>query len=257
MNKISVVIADDNPRISAVISEKMLESDDFQVVATVTDGILALKAIETFKPDLLLLDIIMPNLDGLGVLEKLNEKRNISEEDLPKVIVLSGVGQDEVTYRAMDLGASYYMIKPFDIDVMMMRIRQFLSASQLLPQRLMETGIDSSVHIANVMNRFGIPTHTKGYHYIKEALTLIDQDLTLLNKITTALYPAIAKKFDSSPTRVERSIRNTIELSIENGNKAIYEKSFSIDYASGQVKITNGDFISVLTSLVRDGSKGI
>lgn len=194
----------------------------------------------------------MPNLDGLGVLEKLNLKKRDPESYAPKVIVLSGVGQDEITYRAMDLGASYYMIKPFEVDVMMHRVRQFLVASEVLPERGVISGIDSGVVIANVLSAYDLPTHTKGYVYIKEALFLIQDDLTLLNKVTTALYPRIAEKHNSSTSRVERAIRNTIELSVNNGNQDLYEKSFAIHYSSGTTKITNGDFISVLTRLVRD-----
>ncbi len=254
MLKIRVVIADDNPKISALIEQGLSRSDDFEVVAVVTDGILALKAIETFSPDLLLLDIIMPHLDGLGVLEKLNEKWSTSLDKKPKVIVLSGVGQDEVTYRAMDLGASYYMIKPFEIDVMVQRIRQFMETDREIPSRYVNNGIDSSVYISRVLSHFEIPVHTKGFHYIKEALALVDEDLTYLNKVTTSLYPTIAKKYDSSPTRVERAIRNTIELAVDNCNQPLYEKHFGLNFTEGYIKITNGDFISVLTRLVHDGS---
>lgn len=253
MNKIRVVIADDNPRISEIIDNAMKDSEDFEVVAVVSDGILALKAVDLFKPDLLLLDIIMPNLDGLGVLERLNLKKKEQGAYAPKVIVLSGVGQDEITYRAMDLGASYYMIKPFEVEVMMQRIRQFLLASQVIPERSVMTGIDSGVVISNILSAYDLPTHTKGYVYIKEALQLIQEDLTLLNKVTTALYPRIAEKHNSSTSRVERAIRNTIELSVENGNQELYERSFAINYNNGIRKITNGDFITVLTRLVRDG----
>jgi len=257
VSKIKVVIADDNPRISSLIEASMRDTQDFEVAAVVTDGVLALKAVEQFDPDLLLLDIIMPNLDGLGVLERLDLKKRPADAKPLKVIVLSGVGQDEITFRAMDLGASYYMIKPFDIEMMLHRIRQFLESSSEPNDRQTNSGIDSGVVISNILSHFQLPTHTKGFVYIKEALALISDDLTLLNKVTTSLYPMIAEKHNSSTSRVERAIRNTIELSVNNGDKDLYEKHFGICYVKGRLKITNGDFISVLTRLVRDGNSAL
>ena len=207
-SKISVLIADDNKEFCSILNDYLLNQKDIVVTAIAKDGREALELIEEKEPDLVILDIIMPHLDGLGVLERLN---SMELKKIPRVIVLSAVGQDKITQQAITLGADYYVVKPFDMDIFTKRIREMFSttAAVEVERRISQIPLvereaaatkrgpmDLETEITSIIHEIGVPAHIKGYMYLREAITMVVNDMELLSAVTKELYPSIAKKYN-------------------------------------------------------------
>ena len=222
-SKISVLIADDNKEFCSILNDYLLNQKDIVVTGIAKDGREALELIQQKKPDLVVLDIIMPHLDGLGVLEKLN---SMNLEKFPRIIVLSAVGQDKITQQAITLGADYYVVKPFDMDIFTKRIREMFNtqdvetkrrsvSTQVVEREAAATSrgpIDLETEITSIIHEIGVPAHIKGYMYLREAITMVVNDMELLSAVTKELYPSIAKKYNTTASRVERAIRHAIQV---------------------------------------------
>ncbi|CAG7840953.1 chemotaxis protein CheY [Clostridium novyi B str. ATCC 27606] len=261
-NKISVVIADDNKEFCNILNDYLLNQRDIVVTGVAKDGIEALKLIQEKKPDLLILDIIMPHLDGLGVLERLS---TINIDQLPRIIVLSAVGQDKITQRAITLGADYYVVKPFDMDVFTKRIRQMFNntiSNEGIKKvsTLMETEqiniinnepMDLESEITNIIHEIGVPAHIKGYMYLREAISMVVNDVELLSAVTKELYPSIAKKYNTTASRVERAIRHAIEVAWSRGQIETINRIFGYTIHNGKGKPTNSEFIAMVADKLR------
>jgi len=254
MEKIRVTVAEDNAQTLANLEEFFKGESEFEVAGTARDGAAALKIVETAKPDLLLLDIVMPELDGFGVLEKLPAAGR------PKIIVLSALSQDNFISRAFALGADYYMIKPYDpqtlksraLDVMSDRPAAKPRAGDRPRERDPETplrfGRTKSVEekITNIFITVGIPAHIKGYQFLREAVKLAIDNPEIINCITKKLYPSIAEKFETSASKVERAIRHAIEVAWNRGKIENINTLFGVRVYSSNEKPTNGEFIALV-----------
>ena len=262
-SKITVLIADDNKEFCNILNDYLLNQRDIVVTGIAKDGLEALELIEQKKPDLVVLDIIMPHLDGLGVLERLN---TMNINPMPKIIVLSAVGQDKITQRAITLGADYYVVKPFDMDVFTNRIRQmfnntissdtnkksmsFIDNSNVKTENKREP-IDLESEITNIIHEIGVPAHIKGYMYLREAITMVVNDMELLSAVTKELYPSIAKKYNTTASRVERAIRHAIEVAWARGQVDAINKLFGYTIHNDKGKPTNSEFIAMVADKLR------
>ena len=262
-SKISVLIADDNKEFCSILNDYLLNQKDIVVTGIAKDGREALELIQEKQPDLVVLDIIMPHLDGLGVLEKLN---SMSLEKMPKVIVLSAVGQDKITQKAITLGAEYYVVKPFDMAVFTKRIREMFSnvepqnaAQRVSQSTLVEREvapanrgpIDLESEITSIIHEIGVPAHIKGYMYLREAITMVVNDMELLSAVTKELYPSIAKKYNTTASRVERAIRHAIEVAWGRGQVDAINKLFGYTVHNEKGKPTNSEFIAIIADKLR------
>ncbi|MBC2580339.1 sporulation transcription factor Spo0A [Clostridium sp. DJ247] len=262
-SKISVIIADDNKEFCNILNDYLLNQRDIVVTGIAKDGLEALKLIEEKKPDLVVLDIIMPHLDGLGVLERLNGM-NISP--MPRIIVLSAVGQDKITQSAIRLGADYYVVKPFDMDVFTKRIRQMfnntigngdetkktislIDTTEIKLSKSEPTNLEQE--ITNIIHEIGVPAHIKGYMYLREAITMVVNNMELLSAVTKELYPSIAKKFNTTASRVERAIRHAIEVAWSRGQVETINKIFGYTIHNDKGKPTNSEFIAMVADKLR------
>ena len=261
-SKISVLIADDNKEFCSILNDYLLNQKDIVVTGIAKDGREALELIQQKQPDLVVLDIIMPHLDGLGVLEKLN---GMDLDKMPRVIVLSAVGQDKITQQAITLGADYYVVKPFDMDIFTKRIREMFStqdvetkrrsvSTQVVQREAAATSrgpIDLETEITSIIHEIGVPAHIKGYMYLREAITMVVNDMELLSAVTKELYPSIAKKYNTTASRVERAIRHAIEVAWGRGQVDAINKLFGYTVHNEKGKPTNSEFIAIIADILR------
>ncbi len=245
-----VLIVDDNQWFCDVLRLSLDEDPDFDVVGIANDGLEALKMVGRFLPDILILDIIMPYLDGLGVLERLPQLRL---EKMPRVIVLSGMGQDSVASMALQLGADYFMVKPVDVELLKQRALQLMREHDVGLARSTRDRRDHMV--VSLLGQISMSPRIQGYQYLREAVCLVSADVSLMRGITNRLYAILAEKFASTPVRVERSIRHAIETTVNKGNMEALYRFFGNTVDPQKGKPTNGEFIAMLAEYVRMGIK--
>lgn len=263
--KITVLIADDNAEFAMTLRGYLEQEKDMEVIGMAKDGNEAYEMIIGTHPDIVLLDVIMPHLDGLGVLEKIAAAKM---DKNPLCIMLSAVGQDQITQKAITLGAEYYIIKPFDISLLIKRIKElknykpsqtrnnFLSR-EIKPQYIEiapdgkkdESNLEALV--TNVIHEVGVPAHIKGYQYLREAIMMVVNDIEVINQITKQLYPQIAVKFSTTPSRVERAIRHAIEVAWGRGQTDAVENIFGYTVSAVKGKPTNSEFIAMIADKLR------
>jgi two-component system, response regulator, stage 0 sporulation protein A len=252
VQKIKVCLADDNRELIHLIEEYLSDQDDIEVIGVAYNGHECLEIIEEKDPDVLVLDIIMPHLDGLAVLEKIRE-RNSS----PSVIMLTAFGQEDVTKKAVDLGASYFILKPFDMENLTNHIRQVSGRKSAFIQRPAASKMEKDkprnldASITSVIHEIGVPAHIKGYMYLREAISMVYNDIELLGSITKVLYPDIAKKYNTTSSRVERAIRHAIEVAWSRGNIESISKMFGYTVSMTKAKPTNSEFIAMVADKLR------
>lgn len=263
--KIRILVSDDNQDFVATLVNYLSKDEDLEVVGVARDGQEAYDKILESKPDIALLDIIMPHVDGLGVLEKLNSS-NLDKK--PICIILSAVGQDKITQRAIELGAQYYLVKPFDINILIKRIKElkYYKPSQnnlnVISKEIKQQYIDISptniknqenleALVTNVIHEVGVPAHIKGYQYLREAIIMVVSDIDIINQITKQLYPDIATKYHTTPSRVERAIRHAIEVAWGRGKQDVVERIFGYTVSADKGKPTNSEFIAMIADKLR------
>jgi two-component system response regulator (stage 0 sporulation protein A) len=245
--KTRVVVIDDNPHIREIMTSFIGMQEDMEVAGVAGDGIKGKELILNVQPDVVLLDMVMPQMDGLGVLEQLNQS---SLAHLPSIICLSAVGQEELIRRAIDLGAKYYMIKPFDFEMILSRIRELSGTPQqshkVIPSVPQAPQRNIEEKITNIFLTIGIPAHIKGYHFLREAIKMVVEDNDIINRITKELYPGIAKKFNTTPSKVERAIRHSIDVAWSRGKVENINQLFGYVVYDKNDKPTNGEFIALV-----------
>ncbi len=260
MANTKVVIADDNERMVSLLEEILREDKDIEVVGVADNGVDAVKVIKTSKPDVVLLDLIMPKLDGLGVMEKINQDGTL--ERAPSFIIITAVGREGITEEAFDLGASYYILKPFDNDTVLSRVKQVNKGSRtkLIENNYRVTAYENKedyiekhleTDVTNIIHEIGVPAHIKGYQYLRDAIMMCVNDPDMLNSITKVLYPAIAKKHKTTPSRVERAIRHAIEVAWSRGKMDTIDELFGYTVSNGKGKPTNSEFIALIADKIR------
>jgi two-component system response regulator (stage 0 sporulation protein A) len=254
-----VLLADDNREFMLLLSEYIGEQEDLEVCGVAYNGEEVLQFLEEGTlPDVLILDIIMPHLDGLGVLERLRE---MNLPQLPKIIMLTAFGQENITQKAVQLGASYYILKPFDMEVLVNRIRQLVSNTQMSATNAKSNvvplvkGKNLDANITSIIHEIGVPAHIKGYQYLREAITMVYHNIEILGAITKTLYPAIAEKYKTTPSRVERAIRHAIEVAWTRGNIDSISHLFGYTINISKSKPTNSEFIAMVADKLRIENK--
>lgn len=263
--KIRVLIADDNIEFAMTLHTCLEKEEEMEVIGMAKDGNEAYAMIMQKAPDVVLLDVIMPHLDGLGVLEKLN---STPMSKVPLCIMLSAVGQDKITQKAINLGAEYYIVKPFDISLLIKRIKDFKYYQPdntkgnvisreikqqyiaIAPENKKEEG-NLEALVTNVIHEVGVPAHIKGYQYLREAIMMVVNDIDIINQITKQLYPEIADKYKTTPSRVERAIRHAIEVAWGRGQQETVENIFGYTVSASKGKPTNSEFIAMIADKLR------
>jgi len=255
--KVTVVIADDNKEFRLILKDFLISKNVFDVVEMADDGIKALDAVENFEPDILILDIIMPHLDGLGVLERLHK---MELKKFPKVIILSAVGHDKVTQRAINMGVEYYIVKPFNFESFADRLMQISEletskvqnkSKEITHHEKANEALTLEVKITEILHEVGVPAHIKGYQYLRTAIIDVVNNIELLGAITKELYPMIAKQYTTTPSRVERAIRHAIEVAWTRGKIETINSIFGYTIHNNKGKPTNSEFIAMIADKLR------
>ena len=260
MEKLNVAIADDNERVVELLDRIVSSDEELNVVGKAGNGEELYDIIKTKEPDVVLLDIIMPKVDGLTVMERVNADKSMKKH--PAFIVITAVGQEKITEDAFALGANYYILKPFDNDMVISRIkhvRKSLSEKNFQEVRkvnayeskaeYMERNLETDV--TEIIHEIGVPAHIKGYQYLRDAIIMSVGDMDMLNSITKILYPTIAKKHQTTPSRVERAIRHAIEVAWSRGKMDTIEELFGYTVSGGKGKPTNSEFIALIADRIR------
>ena len=247
--KSRVLIADSGEDFRFLMADTISSEEDMTVVGTAGDGIETLALIEQKHPNVIVMDLVLTKLDGLGVLQKLSQM-----EQRPAVIIVSGFFNDHVLQEAAELGAYYFMPKPCDVPALLSRIRQVTAqAAHGNVQALARPGVsmrqdDDSLEavVTEVIHEIGVPAHIKGYQYLREAIILTINDMEIINSVTKVLYPTVAKKYNTTPSRVERAIRHAIEVAWDRGDIETLQKFFGYTVSNVKGKPTNSEFIAMI-----------
>lgn len=260
MGNTRVVIADDNERIIDLLEDILSEDKELEIVGIADNGIDAVEIIRDRKPDVVLLDLIMPKLDGLGVMEKIN--RDNTMNNIPAFIVVTAIGQEGITEQAFELGASYYIMKPFDNRAILSRIKYANKNfnSKLVDSSYCVTAYENKedyisrnleTDVTNIIHEIGVPAHIKGYQYLRDAIMMSVTDSDMLSSITKILYPSIAKKHKTTASRVERAIRHAIEVAWSRGKMDTIDELFGYTVNNGKGKPTNSEFVALIADKIR------
>lgn len=259
MNKIRIGLADDNKEFCEILIDYFSDKNNIEIVFIAHDGVKTVDAVKEHMPDVLILDMIMPYMDGLGVLEAVN---SLELSKYPRTIVLSAVGQETITQKSINLGAEYYIVKPFNFDILLKRINQLAGndtpgdnklnyARAISSSKRSMVNEDLEIEITNIIHEIGVPAHIKGYQYLRDAIMMVVQDIDLLGAITKELYPAIAYKNNTTPSRVERAIRHAIEVAWNRGKIETIDQLFGYTVQHDKGKPTNSEFIAIISDKLR------
>lgn len=257
--EIKIIVADDNRNFCQMLQTYFASQEDITVAGAAYNGLEAWELIQTNEPDLVILDVVMPNLDGLSILERINAQTIMKR---PKIIMVTAFRNESITHQAMMLGVDYFFLKPLDLDVLCKRIRSLTqdialaAPSQFLPiNNPVGSELNLVGEVTTIMHQIGIPAHVKGYQYIRDAILMVVEDFSLLGAVTKELYPSIAKKYNTAPSRVDRGIRHAIELAWERGQTDILKRIFGYSMNIELQKPTNSEFIALLADKLRVMSK--
>lgn len=253
----TVAIADDNASFASAVEKRLSLSENINVVGTANNGKEMIEIIRKEKPDVLIIDVIMPTMDGLDVLRSL---KNFEDIYKPKIVMLSAVGGEKFTKKAVDLGADYYFVKPIELDDFTAKIEEIFdsenesSNSQQFQGPFNKEFVNDKNHhlmITSILHEIGVPAHIKGYTYMRDAIKMVINDNELLGAITKELYPNIAQKYNTTPSRVERAIRHAIEVAWTRGRVETIDLIFGYTIDQNKGKPTNSEFIAMVADKIR------
>ncbi len=256
MSHLDVAIADDNDKILDLLEEIINMDSELSVVGKARNGEEMCQIIKRKQPDVVLLDLIMPKMDGLSVMEQVNKDRTLKKR--PNFIVVTAVGQEKITEDAFEKGASYYIMKPFNNQMLLNRIKTTRTMFHT-PDKKQDDGMESSStyeenlenRVTSMLHEIGIPAHIKGYHYLRDAIMMAVEDMDVLNAITKVLYPTVAKKYQTTSSRVERAIRHAIEVAWNRGKLDTLDELFGYTVSTGKGKPTNSEFIALIADTIQ------
>ena len=267
MENVNVVIVDDNPMILNTLDEVISSEAGLSVIGRADNGKDAIDMIKDTQPDVVLLDLVMPQMDGITVVENIKKKTSMLKNTA--FIILIAVGGEQMTEEAFQAGANYFLMKPFDKDILVNKIRRIGKRPvRPVPGKVLEAPLKAATPEEAAMNReeymkehletditkmlheLGIPAHIKGYQYLRDAISMVVRDREMMEAVTKILYPEIAKKNYTSSSRVERAIRHAIEVAWGRGSLEVIDELFGYTISTGKGKPTNSEFIALIADKI-------
>ena len=232
-----ILLADNSEEFRLLLRRTLEDTGEFQVVGDTGDGDEAWELIQKTKPDVVVMDMILPGLDGMSLLQRIPKEI--------KCIVLSAFCSQNMVQELTRMGAWYYIPKPAHMDSLLDRIRQATHDSSVLSLPTLEAEVTAILH------EVGVPAHIKGYQYVREAIIIVVQNMDAINAVTKVLYPEVAKRFNTTPSRVERAIRHAIEVAWDRGDLETLQGYFGYTVNSAKGKPTNSEFIAMIADRIR------
>ncbi len=249
--KLKIVIADDTADLGQNCA-KALRGYGMDVVLCTKSGRELLTAIKRDKPQVVLADVFMPDLDILGVLKEIS---NFEKKDRPMMMAMSSFDNQRFEKEILDAGADYYFLKPFDTDTMAQRIIQLSDwkneEKPLVLKDNVVTDTQLQLMVTEIIHQIGVPAHIKGYHYLREAIILSVKNSDIVNSVTKLLYPTVAKSYTTTASRVERAIRHAIEVAWDRGDIDVLNSYFGYTIQNDRGKPTNSEFIAMISDKLR------
>lgn len=250
-----IIIADDNKELLNMISEFLKMQPNMEIAGTFSGGKELLNYLEDNTADILLLDVFMPDLDGVNAL---NEIKNNSKYNRPnKIVIITAFNTESIMTKTSSLGADYFIVKPIDLNNLHKTLNQLINENSNkgftynLKEKDKSTSIDLDTEITEILHEIGVPAHIKGYLYLREAITMVYNNVDILGAITKYLYPTVAKKYKTTSSRVERAIRHSIEVAWNRGNVDAISQIFAYTISYNKSKPTNSEFIAMIADKLR------
>lgn len=237
-NKVTVVLADANEEFRTMLRQHMEAAGEFLVVGSTDSGEVALDMVKRLRPQLLVTDVVLPGLDGFGLLQQMNQ---LSGEQ-PRCIVVSSFCNRRTVAQAMEMGVYFFLPKPVNEESLLELMRQASTPEQ--EEAPFAPALEGMV--TAIIHEIGVPAHIKGYQYLREAIMIAVNDMDVINAVTKVLYPEVAKRFCTTPSRVERAIRHAIEVAWDRGDIETLQKYFGYTVNSAKGKPTNSEFIAMI-----------
>lgn len=258
-NPIKLLIADSNLELLSQMKTFFDSKEDINLVGTATDGMEAAEKIREYRPGVVIMDIVLPRMDGIGILKSIN---TLPRAHRPVVIITSGAKKEHVTNICMQLGADYFMIKPCSPETIYERINLLcaprtsqdgLQDAHMYAKQQSDIPSDRAIEIfvTKTIHSVGVPANIKGYQYLRDAIIMSIKDTELINAVTKQLYPRVANRHNTSPSRVERAIRHAIEVACIRGNEEELYKLFGYTVSNNKGKPTNSEFIAMIADKLR------
>ena len=236
--QIRILLADGNEEFCERLKQVLEQTQQFTVVGVAGDGVRACELLQSCRPDVLALDLMLPKMDGIAVLRKAQEL-----ERAPMALVMTGFMTEYVGAMAAELGVQYFMNNPCDCKAVAERIGEMVSGEKAMNRRS-EPNVEALV--TSIIHEIGVPAHIKGYQYLREAIMIAVNDMDVINAITKVLYPQVAKTFSTTPSRVERAIRHAIEVAWDRGDLETLQRFFGYTVSNTKGKPTNSEFIALI-----------
>ena len=234
-----ILVADASDEFRQRFVSEVKEEKDLQVVGQTGNGQELMELVVRTEPDLIVMDMILTGIDGLEVLDELKKLTR-----KPKTLIFSGYIRGNMTQVAAEKGADYYLTKPARTRMVCDRIRQVCGQEE--PELEGEDQVSLEASITAIIHEVGVPAHIKGYQYLREAILIAIQDMDVINAVTKVLYPEVAKRFDTTASRVERAIRHAIEVAWDRGDLETLQKYFGYTVSNAKGKPTNSEFIAMI-----------
>lgn len=244
---ITIIIADAGDDFRKVITDRLRYEDGIELAGIASDGFEALALVEENKPNVLITDVVLPKKDGLSLIKSVSELQSP-----PAVIVVSSFMTDYVVSEAAALGAYYFISKPCDAEDLFAKVRrvgrkELRVSSAVALERPQKSELSLENMVTEIIHEIGVPAHIKGYQYLRESIILTVKDMELMNAVTKALYPMVAKKFSTTASRVERAIRHAIEVAWDRGDIEVLQRYFGYTVSNSKGKPTNSEFIALIS----------
>lgn len=242
-NTIKVILADANENFRAMLQETIENAGEFDVVGSTGDGAEAWSLIEQERPQLVVTDVVLPGLDGFALLERMAKLPMP-----PKTILVSAFYREQLVMQAMEQGVAFFMAKPCEPESLLERMRQAARVEEAAEE---DHSVALERLVTSIIHEVGVPAHIKGYQYVREAIVIAVQDMEVINAVTKVLYPEVARRYNTTPSRVERAVRHAIETAWDRGDLETLQRYFGYTVSNTKGKPTNSEFIAMIADRIR------